>query len=81
MPLYLAVPLPKGDAPLPASDPRSYSVQGNLLSYLRDLRPCDVHVYVAEPIATAGWQLEDLDKHRQQVRERFLHLHAQWKAP
>jgi 1-acyl-sn-glycerol-3-phosphate acyltransferase len=80
LPLYLAVPLPHNASMLPADNPASYTVQGNLMSYLRDLRPCDVHVYVDVPIATRNWRLEDLDRHRQQVWQHFLTLHAKWKG-
>jgi 1-acyl-sn-glycerol-3-phosphate acyltransferase len=78
LPLYLAVPLPEGGrAP---ADPGAYTVRGNLWSYLEDLRPCAVHVYADQPMVTRDWRLEDLDRNRQAVRQRFLALHERWKA-
>jgi 1-acyl-sn-glycerol-3-phosphate acyltransferase len=81
LPLYLSVPLPESARKELADDsPASFTVKGNLMSYLSDLRPCDFHVYVDVPIDTRGWRLEDFDHNRQQVRQRFLALHEQWKA-
>jgi 1-acyl-sn-glycerol-3-phosphate acyltransferase len=81
LPLYLAVPLPQSARrEVPDNSPGSFKVQANLMSYLADLRPCTVHVHVDEPIDTRGWRLEDLDRNRHQVRERFLALHERWKA-
>jgi 1-acyl-sn-glycerol-3-phosphate acyltransferase len=79
-PLYLAVPLPERDLTTGPADPSSYTVGANLMSYLLDLRPCVVQVHVADPIDTSGWRLEDLDRNRDLVRERFLELHDHWKA-
>jgi 1-acyl-sn-glycerol-3-phosphate acyltransferase len=79
LPLYLAVPLPESARTEPAST-IDYSVQGNLMSYLADIRPCVFHVYVDSPVDTRGWRLQDLDQNRQLMRQRFLALHNQWKA-
>ncbi len=79
LPLYLAVPLPEICRMGPESL-KDYTVQGNLMSFLGDLRPCDVHVVCGAPINTHGWRLEDLAHNRQEVRQRFLVLHEKWKA-
>lgn len=79
LPLYLAVPLPAARRQTPDAA-RFYTVRGNLMSFLGDIRPCVVHVYADAAIDTRGWRLEDLDHNRQQVRQRFLALHDKWKA-
>jgi 1-acyl-sn-glycerol-3-phosphate acyltransferase len=80
LPLYLAVPLPPWVDRVKAAEPTPYTVRDNLMSFLGDVRPCVVHVHVDTPIDTSGWRLEDLDRNRQQVRQRFLAMHEQWKA-
>ena len=62
------------------NSPVAFTVKGNLMSYISDLRACVVHVYVDSLIDTHGWRLEDLDHNRLQVRQRFLALHQMWKA-
>lgn len=79
LPLYIAVPLPEAVRQQPDAA-RYFTVRGNLMSFLDDIRPCVVHVYLDSPIDTHGWRLEDLEQHRQQVRQRFLLLHEKWKA-
>jgi 1-acyl-sn-glycerol-3-phosphate acyltransferase len=79
LPLYLAVPLPESAHNEQADNsPASFTVKSNLMSYLSDLRPCLVQVYVDAPIDTRGWRLEDLEHNRHQVRQRFLALHEKW---
>jgi 1-acyl-sn-glycerol-3-phosphate acyltransferase len=80
LPLYLAVPLPEHLYPTGTDRPSDYTVRTNLKSFLMDFRPCEVHVYVDSPIDTSAWRLEDLDRNRQMVRQRFLAMHKRWKA-
>ncbi len=80
LPLYLAVPLPDEVRLGGPEGDTDYTVSDNLWSYLGDIRPCVVHVWADSPLDTRGWRLEDLDRNRQQVRERFLTLHEKWKA-
>lgn len=79
-PLYLAVPLPTVVVPTGSTQKRDFTVHANLMSFLLDLRPCRVSVYVDRLIDTTGWRLEDLDRNRLLVRQRFHELHEQWKA-
>jgi 1-acyl-sn-glycerol-3-phosphate acyltransferase len=81
LPLYIAVPLPDKIHRMAPDSPEFFTVRGNLMSFLGDIRPCVVHVYVDNLMDTKGWRLEDLELHRQQVRQRFLVLHEQWKPP
>jgi 1-acyl-sn-glycerol-3-phosphate acyltransferase len=81
LPLYIAVPLPRSARKEMADfSPEGFTIRGNLMSFLSDLRPCEVHVYVDAPIDTRGWRLDDLDHNRAQVRQQFLVLHDRWKA-
>jgi putative phosphoserine phosphatase/1-acylglycerol-3-phosphate O-acyltransferase len=80
LPLYIAVPLPQQDLTTPATHARYFTVRANLMSFMLDLRPCVVQVYVDSPIDTTTWRLEDLDRNRQLVRQRFLDMHEKWKA-
>jgi hypothetical protein len=63
-----------------AAQPTPFTVRDNLMSFIGDIRPCEVNVYVGTPIDTSGWQLEDLDRTRQQVRQRIVAMHEMWKA-
>src|SRR5262249_9611237 len=78
LPLYLAVPLPEHDFSTPTDHMRHYTVRANAMSFLQDLRPCEVHVHAGELIDTTGWRLEDLDRNRQLVRQAYLAMHERW---
>ena len=42
-----------------------------------DVHPGEIHVFFKEPILTKGWRIEDLDKNRRAVRERFMAWHKE----
>ncbi|MDY7227213.1 lysophospholipid acyltransferase family protein [Hyalangium rubrum] len=43
--------------------------------------PCTVHVHVLPPVPTTGWRLEDLERNKEHVRQRYVdflaHLNAE----
>jgi len=45
-----------------------------------DVRPGTVHVYVLPAISTRGWRLEDLDRNRAMVRDRFVAFQRRLRA-
>ena len=45
------------------------------------IREGTVQVTVLPPVPTDGWTVEDLDKHVEEVRERYLETLAEWDGP
>jgi 1-acyl-sn-glycerol-3-phosphate acyltransferase len=43
--------------------------------------PCTVHVHVLPAVSTADWRLEDLERNKAQVRQRYVDFLARLNAP
>ena len=46
-----------------------------------DARPGTVHVHIAQAIDTQAWRVEEVERHRDQMRAYFERWHAQLNAP
>ncbi len=43
--------------------------------------PCTVHVHVLPAVSTASWRLEELERNKEQVRERYINFAARSASP